>query len=295
MAEEDSLSNLEQVVLIVTRLLVFWTGLYVWEVLTSLWYEIGFVSGTRVFHWHLVPYIVSRYSQLIGLISLLYLSNSTRQGNCEAAYLLSFFLELSVLAASITFALRTIAIWMNRVVTICLWGMVVVYAVLVVLSTAMNKSGNYSGRCSYVNPRRAYSIVTIIRVYSMIFDGVVLLLNIYKLRTSFKFGVHRRLFRLLFTQGLIYFIIAFLSNLVAVVFLLSTSNPFLGLTVTESASVLTVVAACRSVRHLDQSMIQGTRTQYALTTISTGPPQVSESTTHPTNITTAQKTNENVI
>ncbi|KAF9522119.1 hypothetical protein CPB83DRAFT_864945 [Crepidotus variabilis] len=281
MSMSGSDPSIAQYQLTSARLAIFWTGLYGWEVLTSLEYEIDFISGKRVFHWHLVPYLISRYSQMIGLLCLLYtLSSRSTPVNCASVYVLFFSVELSVLAASVILALRTMAAWTNRAVTIGLLTMVAIDAALVVMNSVLNESTFQSGFCINTHPLRAYTTVTVMRTYIMFFDAVVLILNIYKLGLGFRAGHGRgQLVRLLLEQGMIYFIIAFLLNAAAVILLVSTENHFIGLLVTTPASLLTVIAACRCTRSLTKFMARSNQSRFSsqVAATATGPVHFLES------------------
>ncbi|KAF8504824.1 hypothetical protein F5888DRAFT_1658909 [Russula emetica] len=85
-------------------------------------------------------------------------------------------------------------------------------------------------------------------IYSMIFDFTVLILTASKLvRPS---GTKSQLVNMMFADGLYYFIIAFLANLVATVFMTLNLNPVMSIIANVPAAIASTIAASRVVRRL---------------------------------------------
>ncbi|KIM46554.1 hypothetical protein M413DRAFT_318108 [Hebeloma cylindrosporum] len=104
------------------------------------------------------------------------------------------------------------------------------------------------------------NILPAIFIYSMCFDFIVLLLNTYKLigiTSSGNLMGRARLTHMIFTDGLIFFILAFLSNLVTTVFLLLNLNPVMGIIFNVPGAVISTIVACRAVRRLSNFACNG--------------------------------------
>jgi hypothetical protein len=100
------------------------------------------------------------------------------------------------------------------------------------------------------------SILAAIFIYSMCFDFLVLVLSAYQL-FGVGFGVKRasglaksRIGQMLFGDGLIFFLIAFLANLIATVFMLLDLNPIMSVIFNVPAAVFSTIVACWAVRRL---------------------------------------------
>ncbi|EEB86675.1 hypothetical protein MPER_16286, partial [Moniliophthora perniciosa FA553] len=88
----------------------------------------------------------------------------------------------------------------------------------------------------------------------MCFDLIVFLLNAYKLflrRGNTNAMGESRLGKMIFGDGLIYFFIAFLANLIATVFMLLRLNPIMSVIFNVPAVIASTICATRAVRRLN--------------------------------------------
>ncbi|KAF9534738.1 hypothetical protein CPB83DRAFT_213027 [Crepidotus variabilis] len=267
----NSPQELQRDIFLLIRTANVWTGIYLWEMLIHMSFEWDFVKRRRIFQWQMVPYFISRYSQAIGLSCLVATVNSTRPNTCRIQSVLTFSLEISVVFANINFALRTMAIWTNKLVTGSISIMILGHAGLVVLDTVNNR-GHWvpEGTCVAQDPARTYRNVMIIRAYTMGFDAILLFLSAYKLVIENKRIGRGSLVRCLLAQGMIYFVIAFACNAIATGFLIWKPNFELGIIGTAPASTFTVIAACRCVRHLTELLAHKAH-QFRAPITATGP------------------------
>jgi len=96
------------------EVLMFSLGMYLWEFLVSLWFELYLCLRWLPFKWPLVPYFLARYTALIGLISamLLALGTGTKPLDCRALFRVSLvFGNSAIAAASCNLMVRAIVIW----------------------------------------------------------------------------------------------------------------------------------------------------------------------------------------
>ncbi|KAG6901983.1 hypothetical protein C0995_005942 [Termitomyces sp. Mi166 len=91
-------------------------------------------------------------------------------------------------------------------------------------------------------------LLAITFIYSMVFDFAVLCLTAFKLLSGP--GKSSRLVSLIFRDGLIYFAIAFLANLIATIFMLLNLNPVMSIIANVPAAIASTIVACRVVRRL---------------------------------------------
>jgi len=190
--------------------------------------------------------------------------DTTHQINCQALYTINAVNGNSAIGfASINLAIRTIAVWLqNRYIIIILvvlilghWA-VIYHGVLITAEWSPTES-------ACVITHISNDAVAAVYIYSMAFDALVLALNGYKLlKTGLALkgatgaDATSKLGRLIFTDGLIYFIIAFLSNLIATVFMILNLNQLMNVMFSVPAAVISTIVASRAVRRLSNFVKQ---------------------------------------
>ncbi|KZP33769.1 hypothetical protein FIBSPDRAFT_720172 [Athelia psychrophila] len=241
-------------------------GLYIWEFVTSLDFDWQFISGRKTFRWPLasptfpaehgyianilfqVFYFAGRYMLLFALIGIAIALNVIAEIDCQALYTVNqLFGNASIGLASINLSLRTMAVWSQK------WYIVVPLIAIImgqwsllmhgVLLTAEWVPGE---GCAIVSTDS--HILAISFMYTMLFDLVVLCLTGWKL--LFPANSRSRLVTLIFTDGLIFFFIAFLSNLLATIFMLMDLNGVMSIIANVPAAIASTIVACRAVRRL---------------------------------------------
>ncbi|KAF9533100.1 hypothetical protein CPB83DRAFT_805930 [Crepidotus variabilis] len=242
-------------------------GLYVWEWLTSLYFELDFISGKKKFRWPLIFYLLNRYCLLVLLITLLVLFDTPSESfdNCPTVYKLShFFGQTSFVAASANLTIRTIALWSNIYVTIGLCLATAGHVAIVFLDVVLSRGFLMPGfGCGPANPDTTNFYLRTTFIYALCLDFIVLFLNIYKLRVgmgpigSFKPQSSNNLLKsgntlaqMIFHHGLIYFLVALLTDVISLVFLFLNLNLAMTTITIAPAQVLSTVVACRAVRAL---------------------------------------------
>ncbi|PSR72187.1 hypothetical protein PHLCEN_2v11944 [Hermanssonia centrifuga] len=91
----------------------------------------------------------------------------------------------------------------------------------------------------------------------MCFDLTVLVLTGIKLALPTKSSERSKLVTLIFGDGLIFFIIAFLANLLATIFMLLNLNAVMSIIANVPAAIASTIVACRAVRRLTNYTSQG--------------------------------------
>ncbi|EIN08350.1 hypothetical protein PUNSTDRAFT_68830 [Punctularia strigosozonata HHB-11173 SS5] len=197
-------------------------GLYIWEWATSLDFDLSFVRGKRRFGWPMIFYFLGRYCLLFALIGIAIALNVTSKLNCQALYTFNqCFGNAAVGFASINLSIRTMAVWAQR------WYIVVPLVVIILghwsllLHGILLKAAYFPGQGCVIT-QTSNKLLAISFIYTMIFDLIVLSLSAVKL--AFPKAARSKLVNLVFGDGLIYFVLAFLANLIATVFMLLNLN-----------------------------------------------------------------------
>jgi len=223
-------------------------GIYVFEWITSMGFDWSFVTRKRVFHWPMTVYFLNRYLMLGTCIAVGLSQVITSEINCQALFI---FIQLagtmSIGLASFTFAFRTMAVWLqNKFVVVPLillmlgqWALI--FQGILVHTTWIPGSG-----CEVVQLKT--SMLSAQFVYTSCLDLIVLLLAGYQLvlprSTRTKLGTA------LFRDGLIYFFVALIGNIVVAIFQLLDLNRIMNVMFNLPVFSLSTIAATRAVRNL---------------------------------------------
>ncbi|KAJ3868929.1 hypothetical protein EV359DRAFT_70283 [Lentinula novae-zelandiae] len=227
------------------RVLIARLFVYRWEWFTSLDFDWDYIRGKRQFRWPLIFYFLNRYCLLFALIGI--------EINCQALYTFNQCVGNAAIGlASINFSLRTMAVWTQK------WYIVVPLILLILGQWSLLLHGillkaTYSPTEGCVIVETDSRLLLAGFTYTMCFDFVVLSLTAWKLvinAPSSKVMGRSRLVVLIFGDGLIYFIIAFLSNLLATIFMLLDLNPVMSIIANVPSAIGSTIVACRAVRRL---------------------------------------------
>ncbi|KAK7692884.1 hypothetical protein QCA50_004519 [Cerrena zonata] len=244
-------------------------GIYFWEVLISLDFEWSYISGRRKFRYPIIIYFLARYLALAAMIGAV-IGFDVKSGlNCRPFFI---FLQMTGNAsggmATINLALRTIAIWeRNRYIIIVIVLLILGHWSLILQGGLLEASQIPGTGCVIVHTNVV--VLTANFVFSMAFDLVVLILTAYKLlqlRGSHQNG----LVNVLFYDGLIYFICAFLANLVATVFMTMNLSPVMSIIFNVPSTVVCAIASTRAVRSLATYAADGPHIFYSGTIADNG-------------------------
>jgi hypothetical protein len=225
-------------------------GLYIWEWFTSLDFDWQFISGKKKFRWPMVFYFLNRYCLLFALVGIAIVLNVTSKIDCQKLYTFnSCFGNAAIGLSSINLSLRTIAVWsQNRYLIVFLVLVILGHWSLLLHGILLTAAWQDGIGCVITSTNNR--ILAISFIYSMVFDFTVLSLTAYKLLYP-KTG-RSRLVELIFKDGLIYFLIAFLANLTATIFMLLNLNPVMSIIANVPAAIASTIVACRVVRRLSR-------------------------------------------
>lgn len=232
-------------------------GLYIWEVATSLSFDWDFIVGRKKFRWPMIFYFANRYFLLFALIGIAIALNVSEEIDCQSLYTYNqVFGNASIGLASINLSLRTIAVWSQNKILIVGLVLVIMGHWSLLLHGILLKAAWVPGQgCVITNTNNTLLAATFI--YSMCFDFTVLVLTAVKLVIPTRSSERSRLVTLIFGDGLIFFVIAFLSNLIATVFMLLNLNAVMSIIANVPAAIASTIVACRAVRRLTNYTSQG--------------------------------------
>ncbi|KAH8107809.1 hypothetical protein BXZ70DRAFT_903259 [Cristinia sonorae] len=214
-------------------------GWYFWEYVVSFNFDWKFFSGRQRFRWPMIFYFAGRYCLLFAIIGLLIALDVTEEVRCRPLFgFLQFAGNASVGLASINLAIRTMAIWAQRLsIVIPLVVLILGHWSLIFQGVIVQTQWVPGNGCVIISTRS--TILSAMFIYSVVLDFIVLVLAAWKL---YDRRGHSQIGKLLFHDGLIYFTVAFFSNIVATTFMLLNLNSVM-------SSMFNVVA-CRVVRRL---------------------------------------------
>ncbi|KAF9524032.1 hypothetical protein CPB83DRAFT_861960 [Crepidotus variabilis] len=226
------------------------TGIYIWELVTSMTLEWEFITRKREFKWPLAFYFLNRYSMFAALIATI-ITFDGNPSNCRAAMsALLFFAHMALALASANLAIRTTAIWAgNNAVILILTLLMCVHSGLVIFQAATAHVQFFPGiGCAPSSINYAWDVA--IYAFALAFDFFVLSLNVWKLRSHLHSKSASLLTTFVFKQGIAYFLAACLVDLVAIIFLVLDLNIGTIAISTQFAALVCTIVACRAVRSL---------------------------------------------
>ncbi|KAJ3475354.1 hypothetical protein NLI96_g11890 [Meripilus lineatus] len=229
---------------IVERLIHIVCGVYLWEFTISLDFEWSLVTFRKRFTWPLVPYFLSHYFALGVTIAFLFLMDAHTHLDCRA--IISFMAVGTGSMAGFNRLPRMVVWSMDQrcVVPLCLllashWG--------VILWGVIETGGFWQPGVGCIRYTSNLAVLVTF-ICAICVDAIVLALCAIKL-----IGIANawsRLPNLLFKDGLIYFIVVLLSSLPSAIMVGLHLNPVMDVMLATPATYITVIAACRAVRHL---------------------------------------------
>ncbi|KAH9940308.1 hypothetical protein B0H21DRAFT_697718 [Amylocystis lapponica] len=243
-----------------SRLMHALLGLYVWEFATSLDFDWEYISGKKKFRWPMIFYFANRYFLLFALIGIAVALNVDSVVNCQALYTYDqVFGNAAVGLASINLSLRTMAVWSQA------WYIVVPLVLVILGHWSLLLHGillkaEYVTGTGCVITKTNNTLLAATFIYSMAFDFTVMILTAWKLAFPTSRKDQSRIVQLIFGDGLIFFIIAFLANLLATIFMLLDLNAVMSIIGNVPAAIASTIVACRVVRRLSNYTSQGAQT-----------------------------------
>ncbi|KAH0826679.1 hypothetical protein J3R83DRAFT_5067 [Lanmaoa asiatica] len=251
MTNWQSLSELSTDLVVFDRLMHALLGLYGWEVMLTLDFDWAVISGKRKFRWPLIFYFAGRYLLLFAMIGILPVTPHSAWPVSIFHFARKFLLSLILYATH--FDHHSMAIWsQNKWIVGIIVLLILGHWSLILQGVLLQVNWVQGVGCTIIKSNTTILAATFI--YSMSFDLIVLCLTAYKLawtrRISGTSGIHSKLVRMVFSDGLVYFILAFLANLFATVFMIIDLNAVMSVIFNVPAAMASTIMASRVVRRL---------------------------------------------
>ncbi|KAL0057826.1 hypothetical protein AAF712_015526, partial [Marasmius tenuissimus] len=223
-----------------------------WEWMVSLDFDWAFITGRKKFRWPLFFYFYGRYAMLIGLIGFVVALDIRHPINCQALYQALLILGNSALGvASVNLAIRTMAVWGNNKMVIAGLSILLAGQFAIIIRSMTNTKGAYVEGTGCVTVSVESRVFAAMYIVTVVVDFVILVLTAYKTYINYRDSRRSGLIRLIFQDGLAYFAVAFLGNLIAVIFSILALNPVMSLIADVPATTFATMAAGRVVRRLN--------------------------------------------
>ncbi|KAJ7598061.1 hypothetical protein C8J56DRAFT_883359 [Mycena floridula] len=213
-----------------TKFLHSLLGIFAWEWLVSLDFELAFLFGKRRFGWPMVFYFYGRYAMLGGLVGFVFILDVKNEINCQAAYTaLQVIGNTALGVASINLSIRTMAVWSYHRYVVGTLIILILGHFGIILRSVFNSKSTWVDGAGCVTSQVQSTIFAAMYIYTMVLDLIILVLTAYKLGYQENGRYRTAISTLLFRDGLFYFVVAFVGNLIAVVFSLVNLNPIMAL------------------------------------------------------------------
>ncbi|KAG8747301.1 hypothetical protein FRC10_001480 [Ceratobasidium sp. 414] len=226
-------------------------GIMSWEIVSTISFDIRTIRNIRDFKWPLGFYFACRYSILIALVMLNFVSNVKTEINCQASYTFAqFFGNVTIGTTSNLLMFRTMAIWSRNVwvvgplVLIALGHWAILLHGIVAVRAVWNST---VGVCVVTGTSNLF--LRLLYGYTMAFDLLVLVLSVTGLMRA-GHGRGSGLWKLLFRDGIAYFTVAFVGNFIAAIFAILHLNPAMDIMFTVPSATFSAIVACRAVMRL---------------------------------------------
>lgn len=253
MPDWKSLTEIQQDADAFTKFMHALLGLYAYEWFISLGFDWQFISGKKRFRWPMIFYFAGRYLLLFAMIGIAIALDTKTKIDCQSLYTFTQLAgNAAVGLASINLCIRTMAVWsQNKYLIGFLILLILGHWSLILQGVLLDAEWIDGVGCAITSTNNTVLAATFI--YSMCFDLIVLVLNAYKLSgiKSEGFGTSR-IAKMIFEDGLIFFFIAFVANLLATVFMLLNLNQIMSVIFNVPAAVASTIVASRVVRRLTQ-------------------------------------------
>jgi len=233
---------------ILNDMVFFVIGLYGWEYFRSFQVEWALIRFRLSFRWPLIPYVVGRLSLLASVIMLAVIMGPTSADfDCGAAMrFITFSGNVAVGCASTNLMIRTWLIWRDsRFVRSLLSLVAVVHWTILIMALTGIDAYMTSGGCNVVSIDTSKALA--LYFCTMFYDMLVFVLTIVGLsRKRSNSTLWNRLHR----QGIAYFAMTFLVNIMPLVVCWLDLNAIMSILFFIPATCLSTIASSMAVKSL---------------------------------------------
>ncbi|KAG8981257.1 hypothetical protein FRC05_004159 [Tulasnella sp. 425] len=235
---------------IYARFVLVLAGIAAWDVLRTLPFDLSIIRGKRKWRWPMLLYFANRIFMLIHIFAYCVNLNAITEIDCDTVVWLSKITDfLGTCTSSIILALRTIAVW-HRIkrVWIPLATLCVVQVVLWCLTMQYSKSvWNSQRKVCQILSTSPVPLLIGVWGFTMTLDFTIMVLcsvRLWRARTSG--GISGLLLR----DGMAYFLVTFIVNLVQTVLAGLSLNPIMNIIVLPMTLVVSVIASTTVFRNV---------------------------------------------
>jgi hypothetical protein len=225
-------------------------GIFIWEFFVTLDYEWSIFQRRRPYRWTIWIYSLTRVCTLIAVSLNMLGFDSTSPIDCQLWVVFELiFAYFAFAAASLLIVLRIIAIWdKNRiVVAIAMSAWLTNVAFLIHGITQLHATWSPTQSvCAVLNIESSKNNIII----TLVTDVVLLLTMLAGLLRLRQYGTMMGLWRLLWRQGLIWLLLATVSEVTPTVFISLNLNDPLNLMFQTPSLIVMAIAATRMYRSL---------------------------------------------
>ncbi|KAH8994732.1 hypothetical protein EDB86DRAFT_3167588 [Lactarius hatsudake] len=222
-------------------------GIYIWEIILCLGFEYSVITKKRKFTWPFLLYLGCRWCPLFSIMFQFLGPDVSHKIDCQACVVLAFISAyLSFMCASALIFLRVAVLWDRNKTVItfacAVWiGNTIIYAYsLTTLRSA------WVGLCTILNPE--FARISILSTFTT--DLILLVLMLTGLKRWNHAPRTHGVWRLLWTQGLIWVMVVTLAEVPPTVFILLNLNDPLNLMFQPLGLVITPLGAAYLYRGL---------------------------------------------
>ncbi|KAJ3875907.1 hypothetical protein F5051DRAFT_441994 [Lentinula edodes] len=242
------------------RVVFCFLGVTLWELFSTWDFEWSLLRGRRKLRWPLgmihrhricwlsemliVFFFLSRYCILLAFVGIIVSLSVTTRINCGALYVFNSWAgNMTLLCSSTSLMLRTIALWERKLTVVVPLGLLCVAFWAILYRTMFIVRADWSDIArSCVVTSTEPSLLNVTFFFTMGFDFVILVYTYVALVT--KHTARTDLWKLLFHDGLVYFLVTFCANCIPAVF------NVLNLNMWPQPQRQLSIASCRAVMRL---------------------------------------------
>ncbi|KAJ4472271.1 hypothetical protein J3R30DRAFT_3524185 [Lentinula aciculospora] len=232
------------------RIVFCFLGVTLWELFSTWEFEWSLLRGRRKLRWPLVFFFLSRYCILLAFVGIIVSLSVTTRINCGALYVFNSWAgNMTLLCSSTSLMLRTIALWERKLTVVAPLGLLCIAFWAILYRTMFIVRADWSDAAqNCVVTSTEPSLLNVTFFFTMGFDFVILVYTYVALVT--KHTARTDLWKLLFHDGLVYFLVTFTANCIPAVFNVLNLNTPMNVVATTPAAAVSSIASCRAVMRL---------------------------------------------
>ncbi|KAI0287760.1 hypothetical protein BC826DRAFT_738520 [Russula brevipes] len=224
-------------------------GLFIWEFVTTVSYEWSIIRGRRPYRWTIWIYLITRLAALATVIHNIVALNVMTSVNCQASIVTQLiFSYLCLASASLLIVLRIIAIWNKNKVVAAIAIVVWCTNISFLIQGVFFRAGwvPEQGRCAILK----IESIRLSAIVALVTDVILFLIMLRGLMLLRRRGGTLAVGRLLWKQGVIWFLLATLAQILPTVFICLDLNDPLDLMFQSPCLITMSIAATRMHRTL---------------------------------------------